>query len=434
MTEGKTKGRGSLFSDFLIHIHPRTVPAETLRFSLSLGLGGMALTLLCVLFFTGLFQLLMYTPRTDAAYRSIQLMYTEIPLGGWVRNIHFWAGNLLVIVAALHLLRVFLTGALTGGRQLNWIVGLVLLFLVLFANFSGYLLPWDQLAYWAVTIFTGMFEYIPFVGTWLMHLLRGGETVGAFTLANFYAIHVGIIPFCFVIFCVWHFWLVRKAGGLVRKVQTDHNERSERVPAVPDLLSREAAVGFGLIGILLLFSSVFDAPLDDPANPAMSPNPAKAAWYFLGLQELLMHLHPVIVICVIPLLCLIVLVLLPYMGGTVLPAAQWFGGTGGSFKLLGGLGCGTAMTFFLVFLDDRLIHTAGSQQGGGDIWFRGIIPLLLFTFFLFVVHQVLLRRGKMSHPQVVLVLAGIVTGIILSLTAIGIWFRGPGMQLVLPFG
>jgi len=434
MTEGKANRGKSLLTDFLIHVHPRTVPAETLRLTLSFGLGGMALTLLCVLFLTGLFQLLMYSPGIDTAYRSIQLMYAEIPLGGWVRNIHFWAGNLLVIVTVLHLFRVFFTGALVGGRQLNWIIGLVLMFLVLFANFSGYLLPWDQLAYWAVTIFTGMFGYIPFLGTWLMQLLRGGESVGAFTLANFYAIHVGVIPFCFVVFSVWHFWLIRKAGGLIRAARDAHEEDSTRVPAVPHLISREAAAGLGLTALLLLFSACIDAPLAEPANPAMSPNPAKAAWYFLGLQELLMHLHPTIVICVIPLFCLVVLVLLPYTRGAVLPAAQWFGGPGGSATFVKGLAGGTALTFVLVYFDDKLIDAAGFQRGGIDIWLRGVIPLVIFAFFMVATREILVRRRKMLQTEVVLVLAGIVIGIIFSLTAIGIWFRGAGMQLALPFG
>ena len=433
MPEHRVHRTRSLLSDFLIHIHPRTVPVETIRFSLSLGLGGMAVTLLCILFITGLFQLLMYVPGTDTAYRSIQLMYSEIPLGGWIRNIHFWAGNLLVIAASLHLLRVFLTGALGAGRRLNWIIGLVLMFLVLFANFSGYLLPWDQLAFWAVTIFTGMFSYIPLCGNWLTQLLRGGNEVGASTLANFYAIHVGIIPFSFVIFSVWHFWLVRKAGGLVQAKRSD-SAKIIRVPAVPDLISREAAVGFGLAGALLLFASVFDAPLADPANPAVSPNPAKAAWYFLGLQELLMHLHPAIVICVIPLLFLVVLVVLPYKTSAVLPAGKWFGGAGEYLKFIGGLGGGAGITFFLVFLDDKLIKAADPQQGAADIWLRGFIPLLLMILTLVVVHQLLSKKWKLAQSATVLVLAGIVIGVLLSLTITGVWFRGPGMQLILPIG
>jgi quinol-cytochrome oxidoreductase complex cytochrome b subunit len=432
MAERTVKRQKSLLSDFLIHIHPRTVPVETLRFSLSFGLGGAAVALLCVLFVSGLCQLLMYSPAIDSAYHSIELMYSETPLAGWFRNIHFWAGNLLVIVAVLHMGRVFFTGALSGGRHLNWIIGLMLLFLVLFANFSGYLLPWDQLAYWAVTIFTGMFAYVPFFGTWLMQLLRGGNEVGAFTLANFYAIHVGIIPFFFVVFSVWHFWLVRKAGGLVTAASGVKNDNSRAV-VVPDLVSREAAAGLGLVAILLLFASFVDAPLAEPANPAMSPNPAKAAWYFLGLQELLMHLHPVIVICVIPLFCLAALVYLPYGRYTVLPGGIWFGGRGGGKKFAGGLATGAGTTFFLVFVDDTLIRAAQTRQGPDDIWMRGVVPLLLFVLLLYVAQQIL-RRRSVSPAAAVLVSAGLVAGVIISLTIIGIWFRGPGMQLVLPFG
>ena len=432
MAEFGVKRQRSLISDFLIHIHPPMVPAETIRFSLSLGLGGGAATLVGVLFVTGLCQLLMYTPSIGGAYASIQLMYTEAFVAGWIRNIHFWAGNLLVIVAFLHMARVFFTGALKGGRQLNWIVGLVLLSLVLFANFSGYLLPWDQLAYWAVTIFTGMFAYVPFCGTWLMQLLRGGNEVGAYTLANFYALHVGIIPFCFVVFSVWHFWLVRKAGGLVQREKSEKKENS-RVPAVPDLISREAAAGSGIVGLLLLFASLVDAPLAEPANPAMSPNPAKAAWYFLGLQELLMHLHPVIVICAIPLLCLILLVMLPYGKNTVLPAGRWFGGRGGKRSLLAGLAGGAGVTFILVFTDDKLVRAAQSRQGADDFWMRGGIPLLLFVLLMVMLKRTL-SKYKISPSASVLVTAGVVIGIILSLTTIGIWFRGPGMQLVFPLG
>ena len=207
-----------------------------------------------------------------------------------------------------------------------------------------------------------------------------------------------------------------------------------RVPAVPDLISREAAVGLGLVGVLLLFASVIDAPLAEPANPAMSPNPAKAAWYFLGLQELLMHLHPTIVICVIPALCLVVLVLLPYTKNAVLPAGSWFGGKGGSITFISGLGGGAGVTFVFVFLDDMISRTADSQQSTADFWLRGIIPLLFFIVVLFLLYRLLLRKWSVSRPAVVLVLKGIFIGILLSLTIIGIWFRGPGMQLVLPIG
>lgn len=147
-----------------------------------------------------------------------------------------------------------------------------------------------------------------------------------------------------------------------------------------------------------------------------------------------MHLHPTIVVLVIPVLCLVVLVLLPYKKSAVLPAGKWFGGAGEALKFIGGLGGGAGVTFFLVFLDDKLIHATDSQQGAADIWFRGFIPLLVLILSLFAVHQLLSRKWKFAQPSVVLALAGIVIGVILSLTITGIWFRGPGMQLVLPIG
>ena len=132
-----------------------------------------------LLFLTGILLLLVYEPSTERAYASILILTGEVPFGQWVRNIHHWSANLLAIVAVLHLLRVVLTGAFGSGRRLNWVIGLLLLFLLLSSNFTGYLLPWDQQAYWAVTICTGMLGYIPSVGIWLQELLRGGAEVAA---------------------------------------------------------------------------------------------------------------------------------------------------------------------------------------------------------------------------------------------------------------
>ena len=200
----------------------------------------------------------------------------------------------------LHLLRVYLTGAADRTRRLNWLIGCTLLVLVLGANFTGYLLPWDQLAFWAVTIFTNMVGYVPLAGVQISELLRGSAEVGPATLENFVAIHVGLIPPFIVVLLVYHFWLIRRSGGLVRS--RDSGQRPVMVAAVPTLVAREAAVGFGLCALLLLFSALVDAPLTDIANPGASPNPAKAAWYFMGLQELLLHLHPTFAIFIVPLL------------------------------------------------------------------------------------------------------------------------------------
>ena len=426
-TRGSSKSRRS-FSDFLVHIHPQTIPADTLRFTLSCGLGGMAAMLIFLLFTTGMLQLLMYEPTVTGAYTSVQAMYSSAALGGWIRNIHHWSANLLVIVAVLHLLRVFLTGAIGPGRRLNWIIGIILLFLVLSANFSGYLLPWDQLAYWAVTICTSMMEYIPIIGPWMMELFRGGSAVGQETLANFYGLHIAIVPFSILFFTVWHFWLVRKSGGLIRTTE-DKVEAVSRVPAVPDLIVREAAIGLGLVAFVMLLSSFYDAPLLEQANPGMSPNPAKAPWYFVGFQELLLHLHPVFAICVIPTLFVLLICLLPFCKGAVLDPGVWFGGTRGCRLAIRSFSLGIILTFAAILLDEILFRTA-KGAGMADMLTRGYLPLTALSGLLAGEYLLLIRRWKFSRAEAVMAGMLFCFAVLVSLTIIGIWFRGPGMQLM----
>ena len=319
------KGMKNFFTAFFLHLHPRTVPRETIRFTLSFGLGGMAATLFLVMVGSGLLQLLQYSPNPDAAYLSIERMYAPGVFGGFIRNIHYWAGNLLVVVTALHLLRVFFTGAWSGKRRINWILGIFIILLVLFANFTGYLLPWDQLAYWAVTIFTNMAASIPVIGDWLVLTLRGGSEVGSATLSIFFALHISVLPSLLAVLLVCHFWLIRKAGGLV----LGKDRSLDRVSVNPHLIVKEIATALILLAILAIFSALIDAPLSEPANPGESPNPAKAAWYFMGLQELLLHFHPSFAIFIIPSLMLAGLFALPFVNKASLPEGLWFGGRKG---------------------------------------------------------------------------------------------------------
>jgi len=163
------------FDALILHLHPPTVPARTLRFSLTWGLGGMALVLVALLGLTGILLLFAYDPSPGGAYESIERLQSEVPFGPLVRAVHHWSANFLVVIAFLHLLRVFFTGAFTGPRQFNWVIGLGLFFFVLASNLTGYLLPWDQRAFWAVTICTSMLAYIPLAGPWLRELRRGGR-------------------------------------------------------------------------------------------------------------------------------------------------------------------------------------------------------------------------------------------------------------------
>ncbi|MGB3211415.1 MAG: cytochrome b N-terminal domain-containing protein [Desulforhopalus sp.] len=415
---------------FLLHIHPKKVAKETLRISLCFGLGGMSATLLFLLFITGIFQVLSYIPDIGGAYDSVNMMYENASLAGWTRNIHYWSGNLLVIVALLHCCRVFLTGALHAQRGLNWHIGLILLGLVLLANFSGYLLPWDQLAYWAVTIFTSMLGYIPVFGEDIVELLRGGKEIGPSTLSIFYAIHTGILPFCFVVAGIYHFWLVRKAGGLVR-TQDNSGKPPDFVPAVPNLIEREAAVAFIVIAIMLLFASLVDAPLAERANPAMSPNPAKAAWFFLGFQELLIHLHPTYAIVVLPSLFLTCLVLIPFRQDMVLPGGHWFGGGRGKKLAIWSCLAGTAITFIVILIDEQL-KTTGTNTST-DILSRGIVPVLVIAALYGASYLVI--TGKLGFTRAQAVMAGFVFTLtsLSCLTIVASWLRGAGMKLLLPF-
>ena len=427
------KSRRSI-TDLILHLHPQTVPRETLRLTLSWGLGGMAAVLVGLLFLTGILLLLVYQPSTDHAYNSILILTREVPFGLWVRNIHHWSANLLVVIAVLHLLRVVLTGAFGPGRRLNWVIGLFLLFLLLSSNFTGYLLPWDQLAYWAVTICTSMLGYIPFCGQWLQELFRGGAEIGPATLANFFVLHVAFIPGTLFMLLLWHFWLIRRAGGLV---QIERNDTEKvpvlRVPSTPNLIVREAAVGLSMVAFVLIMSILWNAPLLEQANPGMSPNPAKAPWYFLGFQELLLHLHPVFAVFVWPMLGAAALMFVPFWRETALPTGVWFGSERGR-KLLIWTASACALATLGLILGDNLILHSGETAAVNTLITRGLLPTVLLIALLAGLYFLLVRKLKYTRAEAVT--AGIVLVLVALMvcTVIGIWFRGPEMHLIWPLG
>ncbi|WP_084554213.1 cytochrome b N-terminal domain-containing protein [Desulfopila aestuarii] len=429
MNSAHTRAKKQFPSDLLLHVHPRTVPVETLRFTLSFGLGGMATTLVLLLFITGILQKVSYIPDIQRAYHSIQFMYTDSNFAGWLRNIHYWSGNMLVIISFLHFCRVFLTGAIAGRRRLNWIVGLFLLGLVFFSNFSGYLLPWDQLAYWAVTIFLNMIGYIPFIGQPLAQLLRGGSEIGTETLTNFYAIHTGLLPFLMLLLVIGHFWLIRKARGLVQ--QQSGKGPTFSVPVMPNLIVREAAVGLSLIAAILLFSAIVDAPLSGAATPGVSPNPAKAAWFFMGLQELLMHLHPVFAICVFPVIVLFCLLAIPFWQNSALNEGIWFNGERGRKLAIVVSITSITLTIAAVLIDNVATNIIGSPATA--LFTRGVLPLVIFLSCHCLGYALLTSRYSYTRGETVMAGFLFIVVAMICLTVIGVWFRGPGMQLMFPF-
>jgi len=341
-----------LNNNFFFHIRPRKVPAVALRFTLTWGLGGAAALMLFMQLLTGLLLNFAYEPFPVHSYLSVQRIQNDLFLGQLIRNLHHWTGHFLVVVVCLHLLRVFFSGAYFKPRRSSWYSGLILLLLVLLANFTGYLLPWDQLAFWAVTIAASMLSYIPVIGDLLQRLILGGTEVNGATLHIFHSFHTTLLPLGFLFCMSYHFWRIRKAGG-VKVVAAD---KHYTLPVVPELLVREMAFATVVICFLLLFSMQFDAPLTAMANPNLTLETVKAPWYFLWLQELLLHMQPVLAICVLPLAFAVFLLILPFLGQT---------------------------------------------------------------------------NGKASRPvQTILISFFLVT---IALTITGIWFRGAGMKLIMPW-
>jgi quinol-cytochrome oxidoreductase complex cytochrome b subunit len=201
-------------SNIFFHLHPVKVSRKSVRWSYSLGLGVTTLILFGVLVFTGVLLMFYYVPSVERAYPAMKVIQLSVPLGQFTRNMHRWAAHLMVLMAIFHMARVFYTGAHKPPREFNWIVGVILLLLTLGASFTGYLLPWDQLAYWAITVGTNIAGYAPVVGPATRELLLGGTEVGQDALIRFYTLHVAVVPLLITLVISLHLWRVRKDGGL----------------------------------------------------------------------------------------------------------------------------------------------------------------------------------------------------------------------------
>jgi quinol-cytochrome oxidoreductase complex cytochrome b subunit len=416
------KGASASVLRLLIHLHPRAVPEEALRLTVTMGLGGAATVLFLLLGVTGGLLLAAYDPSPERAYGSVRQLIEDAPFGALFRNAHHWAGNGLLLVTFLHLLRVFFRGAYLHARQGNWQVGLALLLLVMASAFTGYLLPWDQIAYWAVTVCTGMLHYVPLVGDALLRAARGGNEVGPATLSRFFVLHVAILPLLLLGLLPLHFWGVRKAGGVLLPPPTRRGEAiaPKLVPAVPHLVLREGVVALVALAAVLILAATADAPLLAEANPGVSPNPAKAPWYFLGLQELLIHVHPALATVVVPLMTSAWLVLLPTWSREETPSGQWFHSRRGAWLALAGGAAGLVLAVLWVGLDESARPAVRSSAS----------PLLLAVLVVVGAPLLLRWRFRLSRLESTQVAFAFLLVAFLALTATGVLFRGPGMALV----
>ncbi len=204
----------AMTSNIFLHLHPVKVNKKSLRWNYSFGLGVITTILFLVLIFTGTLLMFYYIPSVERAYPSMKDLQIAVPLGQFTRNMHRWSAHLMVLAVILHMVRVFYTGAYKPPREFNWEVGVVLLILTLGASFTGYLLPWDQLSYWAITVGTNIARYAPFVGPDMRVILLGGPEVGQSALIRFYTLHVMGLPLLLILGISVHLWRVRKDGGL----------------------------------------------------------------------------------------------------------------------------------------------------------------------------------------------------------------------------
>ena len=312
------------FTNFFLHIHPVKVHKNSLRPMYTFGFGLISFFLFVILIVSGILLMFYYVPATSQAYDRMLDLRGSVAFGTLLRNMHRWGAHGMVAIVFLHLCRVFLTGSYKKPREFNWVVGVILFLLTLFMSFTGYLLPWDQLAFWAITVGTAIAGYAPVVGKDIQFLLMGGTSVGQEALLRFYVLHVAVLPAVLTLMIAIHFWRIRKDGGLSRPDDADPVISLEAMPvAKASVLEPKKTYGFqGLVrgpltkvgeipdntvfswpnlflaelftfvvtlSAILVVSLLFNAPLEEPVNALHPPNPAKAPWYFLGLQEMVSY-------------------------------------------------------------------------------------------------------------------------------------------------
>jgi ubiquinol-cytochrome c reductase cytochrome b subunit len=299
----------------LLHVR---IPADVKTFYL----GGITLFLFMVQVVTGTLLALYYQPTPDTAYDSVKAITSDVTFGWLIRSVHHWAANLMILFLVLHLLRVFFQAAYKYPRELVWLVGSGLLLATIGFGFTGYLLPWDQKAFWATTVGTEIAASIPFIGDALLQLLRGGADVTGATLSRFFGIHVLVMPLLLGGLLLVHLTLVHQLGLADPQRPEPRRRRRSAAPApaseqalmpfFPDYILDELIAWCVLLALLVCLASVFPAGLEDKANALETPAHIKPEWYFLSLYEMLKHV-PRILGVMGPAVFLAIVALLPFI-------------------------------------------------------------------------------------------------------------------------
>lgn len=459
-----------VFGNVFLHLHPARTHRWSLRWTTTWGLGILCGASFLITLVTGVLLMFYYKPYPDVAYQSIKDIHFVVPTGQFIRNIHRWAANVMVIGVFLHMARVFYTAAYRAPREFNWLIGMGLFIVTLALSFTGYLLPWDQLAYWAITIganiaqspreitdapgITDKFD----IGGLQRQLLLGSDVVGEEALIRFYLLHVMILPLALTLLMAVHFWRIRKDGGLARPDDADQRlgpppadtypvftEAPQKtyqlaalvkgrtpavgrgpentVPTMPHLFYAELGVFMLTILICLGLAIWMDAPLKELANPNVPENPAKAPWYFLGLQELVSY-SAFMGGVGIPMIVVIGLGLIPYLDREKAGTGAWFGGPGGGRLVASSVAFGLAAVL--------AVEVFAIRFGWLREWFPDI-PQLVITFInpgtliaaIYALYSLrVVRRFNSVRAGALALFTCFLCGFVV-LTIIGTHFRGP---------
>lgn len=274
--------------DLVAYMNHKTVPQH--GHSIFYYLGGLTMFLFIIQVFTGILLLMYYRPGADSAYESVRFIISEVTFGWLIRSLHSWSANLMILVAFLHMFTVFFTQAYRPPRELTWLTGIALLGLALTFGFSGYLLPWNELAYFATRVGTGMMHAIPVIGPYLLVILRGGEEVTGATIGRFFGLHVAILPALFTAVIALHLLFVQRQG-MSEPIDWDKApaEKKKYMKFFPNFLYRDLLLWLVALNVLALLCVFFPDgvgvihwPLGAKADPfAPPPEVIRPEWYFM---------------------------------------------------------------------------------------------------------------------------------------------------------
>jgi quinol-cytochrome oxidoreductase complex cytochrome b subunit len=440
--ESEREAGGGIVANFLLHWFPNRVSLKGLAFGYSYYLGTISFVLFAILTVTGVILMFLYVPSVERAYWSVKDLEYAISFGWLLRRLHRICAHLMVAVVFLHMFRVFLTGAYKAGqamrsaRPVNWVLGVVLLVLTLLLSFTGYLLPWDQLAFWAITVGTNIAASVPLIGEQMREFLLGGTIIGQPTLIRFYVLHCAFLPLVLVGIVAWHMWRVRKDGGLaivdqLRQEAASRPDEENSVPSTPFLTVRLLLVSLATLAGSVLLSLIFKAPLEEAANPMITPNPAKAPWYFLGLQELVGY-SALMGGVIVPGIVIVGLALIPFMDKEQRGIGFWFtdgpgrrwGVVGFVYGALVTAGCVASA----ILLPVRSLFSGIESQ----FFFDFVNPATLLLLLLAALYFVVLKVSKSTRHAAIATFCAFIVAFVL-LTYIGTALRGPNWEFYWPW-